>query len=376
MQRVKNLSLFALCIGLNIQINAQPNNFSVSKVLSVDDPEHVYQIVLNDQFIFCLGYSYKEDGTGTYTRLNKYNDDLDLIWSLKIDSTHQNTFINIGILNNQIYLHGTHGEVIKNPYQRTLYQYFYTIDLNGVIKDKTQIGQSNFFGTNANIIKNDNFLWLAYSEANSTNLSSDSLTSIITSINLETKELKKYRSKYNESWSVNIENVGSNIVSFSRFGGKRSLLKRGRIIASTIVNDELIETLLDYGKCEFYLNSTTLEKHKILIYTFLDQFLEKGPRYLRRTEIDSKLNILNTKEISFSSMNIDDLRQDFYYEGSNLWVVAVRNGKRLILKINKMGEVVAEYNLKEIPYTSVFAVDKNNIWIWGNRKIKKVTIHP
>jgi hypothetical protein len=128
--------------------------------------QYASDLKLQGDDIYCSGVTYEtklRDGFSTYAYLQKFNKTLQLVWSLKFDSTKKSTVTGISFGKKKIFALVQHGE--NTAYSSDTFLMLYTISPEGKVLDKTFI--SPCFGYPSGMVVEKKQLWFAYAGSNS-----------------------------------------------------------------------------------------------------------------------------------------------------------------------------------------------------------------
>lgn len=233
-----------------------------SKIISFKDIQYVEDVKVFDDFTYCLGYSYKKDGYGNYSRLNKYDKKFNLVWSIKIDSTSKNQFDKIGFFENKIFISGVHG--VSTNRELNVSRFLYSISMNGKILEKIKLGKSVIPSTNLEYYNNS--IWIGYTEPENIEYGKGASICVVKSYNLEDKKVNTFKGKLSSAYPRKILIKGANVFVFGDYE-KNNMDKIREQFIIKINNHELTEKVIESDKQEWFINSS-MDKKQNVIYVY------------------------------------------------------------------------------------------------------------
>lgn len=330
-----------ICASFTLAQNVSDDN---SKTISFKDIQYVEDVKVFDGFTYCVGYSFKKDGYGNYSRLNKYDKKLNLVWSLKIDSTAKNQFDKIGIFENKIFISGVHG--VSTNRELNVSRFLYSISMNGKVLEKVNLGRSVIPSTNLEYYNNS--IWIGYTEPENIEYGKGTNICVVASYNLSDKKVNKFKGKLSSAYPRKMLVKGSYIFVFGDYE-KNNLDKIQEQFIIKIGNDELTEKVIETDKMEWFINSSVDGKQNLIyVYSVFRGVYGDSDKYFKVSSFGFDLTEKKVKKTLLANIGLTDIKFESYSNNSDVWVLAESENKTIYLKLEESGIPNQMIDLKPI----------------------------
>ena len=359
-----------ICASL---ISAQSVSDDSFETISFKDIQYIEDIKVSDDFTYCLGYSFKKDGYGSYSRLNKYDKKLNLVWSLKIDSNAKNQFDKIGTFENKIFISGVHG--VSTNRKLNVSRFLYSISMNGKILEKVNFGQSVIPATNLEYYNNS--IWISYTEPENIEFGKGTNICVVASYNLKDKKVNTFKGKISSAYPRKIFVEDSCIFVFGDHE-KNNLDKIQEQFIIKISNDELTEKVIETDKMEWFINTSVDSKQKLIyVYSVFRGVYGDNDKFLKVSTFGFDLTAKKNKKIPFADIGLTDIQFESCSNNSDVWVLAESENRNLYLKLDKSGIPNQMIDLEPIGKypKSILILPEKQIQI-VNKTLKITNEHP
>lgn len=352
MHQKLNKSLFILFILIQFILQAQ-DSIGV-KMNSLGEIQYSSEIKVYNEDTYVSGKTYDfpgGDGNSTISYLKKFDKNLNLIWSLKIDSSEVSQIQKFNFFDNQLYALVIHGKSSLDLNEKSIY--LYRISLTGEILEKTKIGRSNLRCTN--LIKVKNKIWFSYSEYITT---SKVLTwpyiikSVIIEYDVDTKKLNKYYSQLSMSFPIKILEINFEIFVVSSVSKHVNTPDGGsnpfeEIHLIQVKDKKLSERILHPFVYEYVMDAYQSENELVIVSQSPGKY-QDTTKYLKISTINLNDHVLKEKKIFYTDHLWKNIAFEYFSDQQTTWFILYSSNpsESNYVQMNKNGDLLSKISTK------------------------------
>lgn len=357
-----------LLLFINYSVKSQ--NIIIPKEINLEPIDYVEDIKIDNNNFFVAGYTFKVqnyDGYSTNCFLNKFDKNLNLLWSLKLSFTNKSEIYKFEIFNNQIYALVQHGKNTNTTTDTNLY--LYIISMKGKVIEKKNIGKCYSLPTN--IVIENNKLWFAYSEPSSIYYNSSNIFKpILVEYNLKTNKIIKKKGSNSRCFTDKIILKNSNIYIVGRFAKDIGVCEH---FILKFEKNKPTEQILDTEKSEYFLDSYVSNDELVVLTTFPGVYGDLN-EYIKYYYVNTKNNSIREKTIYYKDNKWTSINFWTYNENKSTWLIITHDDAReFYSQIDKNGEVISQIPLEKIGNGIDHFIIEKNYQLQNVREQLKIT---
>jgi hypothetical protein len=319
---------------------------SFGQRVSLAPIEFVSALATYENSVYCCGQTYLEDGNTSFTTFNKYDLDLNLQWSMRIDTTLKNEFNGLSFRNDTIFLTGRHGTWFDGGLmERKIdddHQYLYLISTGGKLLKKIYLGR--VFSPTSGILVHGNHVYITYTNVTGTHFSNvKQMPSMRTIYNLQTGEIEQHAGKPDVGFVSQIIETQSGIIAV---GSCHDTFEQYR------KNDPYEEYLVKFLTADSVVEKSTVKTHhtfaavpktkEIAVFSAHNSTKKDSSTYIR-------LNYYDTETLEFKRhIIVQDTSWSYldpkntYITDSCIWMLIGKKGHGYYTAIDLDGHIVSK----------------------------------
>lgn len=331
---------------------------AMGQTIEIEKIENGKKVYSDESIVLIVGYNFKSDGYGQLSIIQAYDTTLRSIWTFTLDDNQTNTIDQIKIFKNQIIFTGLVG--VRDGNNLKAKRYIKILDLKGqVILDK-DLGTSTYPCSNLSII--DNTIFFSHQRCETT-LFADMMyksKNIFVEFNLTTKKFKSQEHYLSRSQPVYVTQTNKKYYLFGeQYKDEKFKVTQTFIKTFPITNNEVIipaDKMESIGKIVNNENGFT-------IVSYSNPFVENQERYLRFDKLDSNLNLISTKFITFANLGWYHIYLEFPSIENEIWFYTFISDKETkFVRLNENGDKIEEINSNILDGSNDFCLTRNNIY--------------